>query len=31
MSKKIPADYVDRYKGEAGQFQSLDADDGPGP
>ncbi|CAK94778.1 unnamed protein product (macronuclear) [Paramecium tetraurelia] len=31
MQKKQVNDNEDRYKGEAGNFQSLESDDGPGP
>ncbi|CAD8054726.1 unnamed protein product [Paramecium sonneborni] len=31
MSKKQVNENADRYKGEAGNFQSLESDDGPGP
>ncbi|CAD8146471.1 unnamed protein product [Paramecium pentaurelia] len=31
MSKKQTNDNADRYKGDAGNFQSLESDEGPGP
>lgn len=29
--KKVDSDHLDRYKGEAGNFTSLDSEEGTGP